>query len=833
MCAALACALGLGASSGYAQTMLLRTENFNVDPNWDGHNNRPATAQAPPAPRFVSQNFGFSSATSHAGGTIGEMGGTITPTGELAYYAKSLPLLDFNTPFTASGRVKVDGGGNTLLGFFNSNVATHNEWRTPNSVALRLYGRGSYFDSNAEYGTSKWRVAAGAIGNGSFSTATSHAWSLSYDPNGAGGLGLITATLGAQSGSFSLVSGHKADGATFDRFGFLTIMKSHDSPGSFWVDNLVVNGATTTFSSDPAFVGVGNRTSFTTENVRFRFNFGYSPTNHAGGAAAGEMGGDFFRGDSRSSATMAYYGDELDQTLTLNQPLHAHGKVTFKRGVTDSTVHIGFFHSTESVRVSEAQATSTPENFVGATIEGPSEEGFFFYPSYNTDEEGSGSGGNRGDITPPRIYPDDMTHDWSLDYDPMAAGGLGRITIALDGQEGYMTLRPGDRANIGAIFDRFGVITPHIDGNGQTVFFDDLTYSIGYIPGAPSWNVNASGNWHDPANWIGDLPDGIGAQALLGGVITSPRTVFSDSGITLGLLRFDSIHTYVIGGNGSLTMQVDSGSAMIDVVKGTHKINLPTHFASNTTLSVASGATLKLSDPVFINAGVVLSQSGAGSVMYESTVTVLGGASLRMNGATEAAAIVLDGNSTAQMAPRGAAPARVLHVGSLSVAATASLDLTDNAAAIGDLSSADVRQMIRDGQITSSLSDPQRRLGYADNAVLGLTELHGQSVDPGSTLVAFTYAGDSNLDGRVDVADLGALASHWQSSAEWIGGDFDYSGLVDVADLGLLAGNWQLSELSLQQALGALGLPSVSVPEPATALACAAIALGCRRRRRP
>jgi hypothetical protein len=26
-------------------------------------------------------------------------------------------------------------------------------------------------------------------------------------------------------------------------------------------------------------------------------------------------------------------------------------------------------------------------------------------------------------------------------------------------------------------FDRFGIITTHIDGNGQTVYFDDLTYT--------------------------------------------------------------------------------------------------------------------------------------------------------------------------------------------------------------------------------------------------------------------------------------------------------------------------------------------------------------------
>ena len=35
---------------------------------------------------------------------------------------------------------------------------------------------------------------------------------------------------------------------------------------------------------------------------------------------------------------------------------------------------------------------------------------------------------------------------------------------------------------IGAHFNRFGIITTHIDGSGQTVYFDDLTYTIGIVP---------------------------------------------------------------------------------------------------------------------------------------------------------------------------------------------------------------------------------------------------------------------------------------------------------------------------------------------------------------
>jgi autotransporter-associated beta strand protein len=116
-------------------------------------------------------------------------------------------------------------------------------------------------------------------------------------------------------------------------------------------------------------------------------------------------------------------------------------------------------------------------------------------------------------------------------------------------------------------------------------------------------------------------------------------------------------------------------------------------------------------------------------------------------------------------------------------------------------------------------TDHTKGLGVADNAKLNYTTFSGQTVDDSSVLVKFTYLGDSDLNGQVDVADLGNLASSWQTAADWLHGDFDYNGTVDVNDLGLLATNWQAGVgnplgPSLQEALGALGLPSASVPEP-------------------
>ena len=93
------------------------------------------------------------------------------------------------------------------------------------------------------------------------------------------------------------------------------------------------------------------------------------------------------------------------------------------------------------------------------------------------------------------------------------------------------------------------------------------------------------------------------------------------------------------------------------------------------------------------------------------------------------------------------------------------------------------------------------------------------------TLTANALGGDADLNGIVDVADLGALASSWQTAGNWMTGDFDASGMVDVADLGILASNWQAGDMS------AFGLPLSSVPEP-LGLLPASLVLSLMMRRR-
>lgn len=456
-----------------------RSETFDKDPGWDGHNNR-ATS---PAPRTIRQDFGYSS-SNHAGGAPGEIGGFITPAAEPAYYARKTPTRTFNDPLSASGVVVCAGQQfHVLVGFFNAQ--TLNEWRTPNTIALRLQGRGDHFYAYVEYTTSRWRAGGDSPGgftqipdaNGRLrlkgfpNGSPVHRWSLRYDPEGNGGTGTISVALDDETAICHLDPGHKADGATFDRFGLLNVMKQADTGGDLWLDDITINGERESFDRDPGWDALQNRRTYTTNVVRPRFDFGYSEkTHHAGGHDPGEMGGLVFRGDGRFPNLMAFYGDRLEE-LSMTRPLKAAGKVSLRRAVSDSDVLLGFFHAERSLASGNSDAIGTPPDFLGVTIGGPSRGGFMFSPAYrldNTERKSSDHG--------PYLLPNGASHDWTLEYLPGDAGGEGSIMVTLDGERVRLSI-PREHQALGAHFNRFGLISTHTDGNGQHLYFDDLTYT--------------------------------------------------------------------------------------------------------------------------------------------------------------------------------------------------------------------------------------------------------------------------------------------------------------------------------------------------------------------
>ncbi len=97
----------------------------------------------------------------------------------------------------------------------------------------------------------------------------------------------------------------------------------------------------------------------------------------------------------------------------------------------------------------------------------------------------------------------------------------------------------------------------------------------------------------------------------------------------------------------------------------------------------------------------------------------------------------------------------------------------------------------------------------------GSGTFRGVSVDNTSVIVAFTRYGDANLDGIVNVSDLGLLASNFRGSGGWGQGNFNYgNGVIDVTDLGLLASNFRLGISSSLASVGGTTVSRGSVGSP-------------------
>src|SRR5207249_5796495 len=144
----------------------------------------------------------------------------------------------------------------------------------------------------------------------------------------------IMAKLGDETAVCNLDSGHKADGASFDRFGLLNVIKSADDGGEIWLSDLTINDERQDLDKNPMWDFRGCRRTYKTLDIRPHGDFGFSPTSYAGGQP-GELGGLIFRGDCRYPGSMACYGDRVAE-LSLAKPLHAGGKTALRRGVSDS-----------------------------------------------------------------------------------------------------------------------------------------------------------------------------------------------------------------------------------------------------------------------------------------------------------------------------------------------------------------------------------------------------------------------------------------------------------------------------------------------------------------
>jgi T5SS/PEP-CTERM-associated repeat protein len=113
---------------------------------------------------------------------------------------------------------------------------------------------------------------------------------------------------------------------------------------------------------------------------------------------------------------------------------------------------------------------------------------------------------------------------------------------------------------------------------------------------------------------------------------------------------------------------------------------------------------------------------------------------------------------------------------------------------------------------------------------------NGQTVTGSDTLVLYTYGGDANLDGKLNVDDYGRIDSNIAlGTAGWYNGDFNYDGKVNVDDYGIIDSNIGIQGPPFSSAVAATAPAArlTAVPEPtAPGVLMTALLLSSRRRRR-
>lgn len=472
---------------------VLRSQSFDKDPGWEGHNND----LVPKVNKVVRQNFGYQT-TNVAGKSPGEIGGTLWRSPNRTYYASSIPTRTLNDAMSASGTFALTdsaGSSGAFFGWFNSELPGEGRQCT---LGFHFAGQGAgarlslrlVTATNQSCGAkvTPWEVdkdkPKGMRKRRPPSIqpdGTQYTWKFDYDPaanNGEGQIRFVIRSNARKPQEFegktftvNLPKGYKQLGTTFDRFGLMNTMKP-GNPMTIHFDDLEYDGKREDFTKDPGWIAIGNHDTYQKKEETGAHHFGFSKTSFAGGPE-GEIGGMMWR-----AGLYAYYADRVG-TLSLNDRLEASGKIVLNAGPPDSVAYFGWFNSAEKVN-----APTQAGQFVGIKIGAPTKIGHCALPAYAVALPRDHKIVNDGQHPPninveksqgPRFVPQQVTA-WKLVYDPAGNSGAGLITATLGDQSVTLALKAGDKAK-GAIFDRFGLFTGHRGGSYVRIYFDDLKYT--------------------------------------------------------------------------------------------------------------------------------------------------------------------------------------------------------------------------------------------------------------------------------------------------------------------------------------------------------------------
>jgi len=163
------------------------------------------------------------------------------------------------------------------------------------------------------------------------------------------------------------------------------------------------------------------------------------------------------------------------------------------------------------------------------------------------------------------------------------------------------------------------------------------------------WASAASGDWNSNSNWtpiigIGTVPNSNVEIAVFGDAINSPRTVVTDTAVTVKAITFGDINpstvqqSYNVAGSGSVTLDSDTNSSTVSVLEGSHEFQVIVNLNNATTVETAASSSLIFNNALNLN-GNDLTKTGPGTLVISNALATSGGSVLVSDG-------TLTGNGT-------------------------------------------------------------------------------------------------------------------------------------------------------------------------------------------
>jgi hypothetical protein len=387
----------------------------------------------------------------------------------------------------------------------------------------------------------------------------------------------------------------------------------------------------------------------------------------------------------------------------------------------------------------------------------------------------------------------ELTDVSGMYVDAIHFGDLGRFVV---GSTFYSTLyeaaphglssasyrstqaHPGQAAKLDVTDARFVALV-------QDVVWDVVRQHPFAIGGAPMFSVDRDGPWNDSWYWTrAEVPNKSTDVARLAYYNTARRTVRLDEDVFIERVEVDSPNGYNLAGEGQLILNAATSARALTLSPRSPNMSIATgvsvmrdfrtEYTPAQTLTVTR--TLAVKGNYTHNGGTVR----AGVLDVDGTLLVSRG-TLRQIESTPTAGRATD----------------------LFVARGATLDVGLGGFVVnygeGDPSPLERLQadILASRIITTSPVAPEAPSATVlalDTATTPLDTYNGHSLDATSVVLMRVLSGDATLDGVVNLADLIAVAGHFDAPAgSWLAGDFTRDGLVDATDLEIAAGVYGVS----------------------------------------